>query len=291
MTAKVLSTLDLTRKLIDLYETGLPKGDSTGWPSLDRYYSVVPGQLTVVTGWPSSGKSEWLDALMVNLSRQGWRFAIYSPENRPEETHLAKLIEKRSGKPFGPGPTPRIDSAELKTQALDISLCFKLIGTDDGEPPTMPEILAVAEQALQGQGKHGLIVDPWNELDHLRPAALSETEYVSRTLSTVRGWARTNNVHVWIMAHPRNVKRDDGGKLPVPRPDMISGSQHWWNKADNAITVWRDMEQPDSQDVEIHVQKVRFKHIGRPGLADLKWDRVTGRYHEPSVYSSTRAVR
>jgi hypothetical protein len=32
--------------------------------------------------------------------------------------------------------------------------------------------------------------------------------------------------------------------------------------------------------VQIHVQKVRFKHIGRVGLANLIYDRVTGRYHE-----------
>jgi twinkle protein len=63
---------------------------------------------------------------------------------------------------------------------------------------------------------------------------------------------------------------------------MISGSQHWWNKADCALTVWRDSEYPDSQEVDIHIQKVRFKHIGRPGMVTLRYDRVTGRYHEMS---------
>jgi hypothetical protein len=48
------------------------------------------------------------------------------------------------------------------------------------------------------------------------------------------------------VAHPQKVARENG-KLPVPRPDMISGSQHWWNKADNAITVWRDMENPTAR--------------------------------------------
>jgi twinkle protein len=61
---------------------------------------------------------------------------------------------------------------------------------------------------------------------------------------------------------------------------MISGSQHWWNKADQCITVWRDYDAGTS-DVEIHVQKVRFKHHGKIGKATLEYDRVTGRYHEP----------
>jgi twinkle protein len=103
---------------------------------------------------------------------------------------------------------------------------------------------------------------------------------VSKTLSLVRNWARKNAVHVWIVAHPQKMRREEG-KLPIPKPDMISGSQHWWNKADAAITVFRDFEKLDSQDVDIHIQKIRFKHIGRPGLVTLKYDRISGRYHEP----------
>jgi twinkle protein len=84
-------------------------------------------------------------------------------------------------------------------------------------------------------------------------------------------------VHVWIVAHPQKMKREDG-KLPVPTPDMISGSQHWWNKADCAITVWRDLANFDSREVDVYVQKCRFKHIGRSGFVTLTYDRVTGRY-------------
>jgi twinkle protein len=59
------------------YETGV----SSGWEALDQYYRVVPGELTVVTGVPNSGKSEWLDALLVNLSRDNnWSFAMCSFE-------------------------------------------------------------------------------------------------------------------------------------------------------------------------------------------------------------------
>jgi twinkle protein len=63
---------------------------------------------------------------------------------------------------------------------------------------------------------------------------------------------------------------------------MISGSQHWWNKADCCLTVWRNNDEPMSEDVEIHIQKVRFKHIGRPGMVILTYDRVTGKYYEKS---------
>ena len=122
-----------------------------------------------------------------------------------------------------------------------------------------------------------------------RPQGLSETEYVSKTLSYVRtGW--TNNVHVWIVAHPQKMHRENG-KLPVPKPDMISGSQHWWNKADVAITVWRNQEDHEDQNVDVHIHKVRFKHIGRPGVVSLRYDRITGRYHELPSIRDVKAYR
>jgi hypothetical protein len=58
---------------------------------------VVPGELTIVTGLPNSGKSEWIDALAVNLARrEGWRIALCSLENSAKE-HGRKLMEKYIG--------------------------------------------------------------------------------------------------------------------------------------------------------------------------------------------------
>ena len=69
-----------------LYEGDIEKGVSTGWGTVDPYYLVRPGAFTVVTGIPSSGKSNWLDAMMVNVAKNhGWNFGIFSlihPVNR-----------------------------------------------------------------------------------------------------------------------------------------------------------------------------------------------------------------
>jgi hypothetical protein len=44
---------------------------------------VVPGELSIVTGVPNSGKSEWIDALLCNLARlHGWSFALCSMEKK-----------------------------------------------------------------------------------------------------------------------------------------------------------------------------------------------------------------
>ena len=278
---RLLGPIALRESIYELWEQGLPQGDRTGWPSLDKHYTVAPGQLTIVTGWPSSGKSEWLDAMLINLSRQGWKFALFSPENQPVRLHVAKMLEKLSGKPFGEGPTTRLTRDEITEYTDELGRKFAFMSLEEGGASIEGILLSSLDWLGDSGGKGGLVIDPYNEIEHWRPAGLSETEYISKTLSFIRNFARANNIHVWLVAHPQKLRRDDGGKLPIPTPDTISGSAHFWNKADCAITVWRDLADANSQEVEIHVQKIRFKHIGKAGMVTLKWDRISGRYHEP----------
>lgn len=280
----------LREAVLALYDRGNPPGDLPGWPSLNSLYTVVPGQLTIVTGWPSSGKSEWLDAMLMNLAkRAGWRICLFSAENKPDEQHLTKLIEKFTGKPFREGPTERMTKDEAAEALGEIDAHFAVIGANfNAEKDTfaVEEVLNAAEAHWRSTGewrdreaKKGLVIDPWNELEHLRPRQYSETEYVSATLSKVRAWAREHRVHVWIVAHPAKQMRE-AGKLPIPRPDMIAGSQHWWNKADCCITVHREQGENPTREVQVYVQKVRFKHVGKQGMATLEYDITNGRYNE-----------
>lgn len=273
---------EIRAEVRELWERGgLPKGTSTGWPSLDALYTVGLAQWTLITGTPHSGKSEFLDALMVNLAkREAWKFLIFSPENWPLALHHAKIIEKYIGKPFDPGPTPRLDEVELDEAEEWMSGKFYFAKPDR---PDIMSILAEASKvaSVATTWKLGVVVDPWNFLEHCRPQFVSETEYVSSVLSEVIRWVRETNAHLWLVAHPSKMLRNREGKLPVPTPHDVSGSAHFWNKSDNCLTIWRDQSDFRNQDVDVHVQKVRFKHMGHVGLATLKYDRVTGRYHEP----------
>lgn len=280
----IVSHNAIRERVLSLYRSGgLPRGSLTGWPLVDRLYTVGLGQWTLLTGTPNSGKSEWLDALMVNLAKaEPWRFYIYSPENWPLELHHSKIIEKYIGKPFNPGPNERLDEEELDAAEAWMQGKFHF------GKPNRPDIVSIVDEAIEHvasvaekpQWKTGIVVDPWNQLEHYRPAHQTMTEYVSATLSAVIERVREYGVHLWLVAHPAKLRKDRDGKYPVPTPHDIADSAHFWNKADNCITIWRDQAE-GSQAVDIHVQKVRFKHIGRIGMVTLSYDRVTGRYHEP----------
>jgi twinkle protein len=235
-----------------------------------------------------------LDALLVNLMHQGWHTAIFSPENQPTALHAAKLLEKVSGKPFGHGPTERLTWEDITALSVEmLSSRFAFVKVPEEGARTVQSVIDAATPWLENfKGKkRALVIDPWNELEHHRPSNLSETEYISQQLSLARNWARANNVHFFIVAHPRNPGRKQDDDLKVPRPDMIAGSQHWWNKADCAVTVFRSFDPGGPSEVEIHVQKVRFKHVGMIGAVKLRYDRVTGRYHEIPNLEDVKAYR
>ena len=97
-------------------------------------------------------------------------------------------------------------------------------------------------------------------------------------LKRIRVFARRHGVHIWVVAHPAKLYREKDGKYPVPTPYDISGSAHWRNKADNCLCVWRDFSEDQKRRVELHVQKVRFRQIGRIGMAPLLYRPATGTY-------------
>lgn len=291
----VFEISDRREDVLRLYETGFERGHSTGWKELDRLYTVRPGEFTAVTGIPSSGKSNWIDNLTVNLAKlHGWSFALFSPENLPLEQHIAAIVEKFVAKPFHDGPTARMSAGELESGMQWVRDHFSWILPRDESDWEIENILRIAEQLCFRRGIRGLVIDPWNELESLRPAGLSETEYISQSLKRVRVFARERGVHVWIVIHPAKLYRDKENKYPVPTLYDCAGSAHWRNKADNGIVIWRELAAADSAEVQIHVQKIRFRQVGRRGMAVLKYNPVCATYSDgfmngPALRATERA--
>jgi len=277
--AGVFDTNDLSDRIDHLYEHGWEKGVSTGWEEVDRFYTVRAGEFTVVTGMPNSGKSNWVDSLLVNLANEhGWNFALFSPENQPLEDHMARICEKWARMPFEHGPSPRMDRDTLKEAKEWARQHFTWILPDDDLEWTIETVLERAKALVLRKGIRGLVIDPWNELEHTMPAGMTETIYTGKVLKRVRQFARRHGVHTWIVAHPQKLYRDrESGNYPVPTLYDISGSANWRNKADNGIVVYRDFATP-ANPVEVHVQKIRFRQIGSIGLAKLGYQPPTQTY-------------
>lgn len=278
----IIEPVSLAPAMLELRKTGIQPGASPGWDSLRQFWTLRKGELTLCTGIPSHGKSGFMNAVMMNLARSsGWKWAVFSPENLPHQLHIADLMEQYVGRPFNDGFHRRISEQEHASALAFIQEHFRFIAPPEDEE-TLERIMRCAERLVETLKIDGLVIDPWNELNHSWVAErIPETEYVSRCLKRIKRSAQRNNIHVVLVAHPKQLQKDGKGKYPIPTPYDISGSANWRNKADNCICVWRDEEQPGQ--TTILVQKVRRRPVGKVGFTELKYDVITGRYSEFEV--------
>lgn len=253
---------------------------STGWESIDELFKIPLGHLMVVTGIPSHGKSEFIDALAINTARNyGWSWALCSPEN-PMADHAGKLVEKFLDKPmyqYEPGLEVATNS-ELGVGEAWLNRHFTFIRQDGDNPLNLDFVLDRAHVAVMRHGVRGVVVDPYNEIEHYLPRNTNESQYQSGFLARCRKFAARHDVLFVIIAHPTKLGKNSDGSSPVPGMYDISGSAHWKNKADIGLTVYKPGDVPNCAD--IYLEKIRLRRWGRAGNRRLPWDPITGRYYD-----------
>lgn len=264
---------DIYDDLIELYSQGEIGGYKIGIPEIDNIFTVRLGDFTVVTGVPSHGKSNMLDFIMLLLAKNaGLKTAFCSPENQPISLHLKKMAEKWLELPFfcQYADYPRMTLSQLNQACSDLNDYVSFILP---EQPTIDNILSAAKIEVYRRGINALVIDPWNELEHSRPGGQTESEYIGDSLRKMRKFARENNIHLFIVAHPTKMRQNDDGTPVVPTPYDINGSANWRNKADNCLCIYRNADS-----VDFHVQKIRVKEVGQVGSARLEFISATGGY-------------
>jgi twinkle protein len=101
----------------------------------------------------------------------------------------------------------------------------------------------------------------------------------------LRKFARKNDLCLFVVVHPTKMRKEkDSNKYPVPTMYDISGSAHWYNKADNGIVVYRDF---DTNQTSVYIKKVKFRNYGRLGQINYRFDEASGNYIELSTAEST----
>lgn len=268
----VFTASDVREDLHLLLKKGLPKGAVFGLGDLDDMLSVETGRLMVVTGIPGDGKSDFIDEMAVRLSlKYDWRCAFFSPENFPVTLHLQKLVEKLVGK--------RFIGDLIKDREFDAAVGYLTHNFFD----ILPEegyrvdcILDRAELLVRRKGIQVFVLDPYNCIEHQIPSGQSETQYISAFLERLLNFARRRQVLVILAAHPTKMKLDPlTKKFPVPTMYDISGSAAFFNKADFGIAIERDRGRGVTR---VHVQKVKFRHLGYPGVASFQYNLHCGRF-------------
>jgi twinkle protein len=269
-----ISMVDMYESVVDFYENGYPEGYASKISQdFDEHIKFYPGQLTIITGIPGSGKSEFADWIMTGLSRtHGWNWGICSFEC-PPEIHVTKLAEKFVGKSFDfrKNTEHRINPQEFETAIglIDRHFHFMNLSLID---VTMDGLISKAEEFVKRYGINGFLFDPWNCIE----AKEEGTNYILQCLNKLINFLEKYRVHGFLVAHPYKLKKDiQTKKYEIPNLYSISGSAHFFNRTHNGLSVYRDFE---TNQVDVYIQKVKWSWLGKLGYCSYSFDTLTRSY-------------
>jgi len=231
---------------------------------------IAKQYMSIWTGYPSSGKSEFLDAILVNMAiLHGWKTLVFSPENLPLESHMAKLSEKYMGRNI-----LTFSKDDNRTAMAFLSKHFAWLDPD----AEAPEFDLLIEQCKRGKKEFDIdcfVIDPWNSVLHDQ-GTLRSDQYLQKALTIVTSIARRYDIHFAIVAHPKMPTKDKKGNYPTPDLYSIADGAMWRNKCDYGFVI----DRPDQSEnvVDIHIQKRKFKWMGTPGIRCMDYDIDTGRF-------------
>lgn len=275
----IIKVGDLYSDIFNLFVNGIQKGLQIK-SCLDQIITWEPGRLAIITGIPGHGKSEFVDWLVCKLNiLYGWKAVYFTPENYPLKFHYAKIFEKLAGMQFN----------RFKTSDQEFMIAYEYIRDNffylmDEEDYSIDMVMDGAKQLIRAKGIRVLIIDPYNKLEYQATRGENETQYISRFLDKLQMFARFNDCLVILVAHPRKMQKNQG-KFDIPTLYDISGSAHFYNKADYGLSIYRKGKGEDhgggyENMIECHVQKVKFKHLGECGAVELRYNYNNGRFED-----------
>lgn len=245
-----------------------PQIYSTGIRALDPHWKMVAGYLTTVTGIPGDGKTALVHDISCRAAEQNKRICISSFEQHPARHHKRALRQWHCRAFLDYATAEQIAAAD---QWIDDHFVFAFPLSQ--KAPTMDWLFEKWRAAYDRYHFDVAIIDPWNELEHLRDNGQSMTEYVGEALRDMRKWFERRDVNGIIVAHPKKLVRGEDCSLY-----SISDSAHWANKSDIGVVIKRDRQ---TGSTEVQVKKVKYEDLGfKPGTAELRFNVTNKRYHE-----------
>ena len=248
---------DVEAEVTDFVKNGFKPGFQVGLQNFDDIFSTYTGQFITVTGIPSSGKSDFVDQMVVGYNEKyGWKTAFASPENAPTYLHAHKIMRKVwQGMPS----VGDIHGDKWNQIASHVNDNFFHI---DMERYTLESVLRKGAELVKRKGIKCLVIDPFNKVRDVDCKTEDVNRYTMEYLQKIEIFAKKYDVLVFIVAHPTKMYKGADGKIEEPTMYNIKGGGEWYDASYHGILVHRDYE---NRTVKAKVLKVKFQNLGENG--------------------------
>lgn len=260
----------------DFPERGEIRSYSVGIDPIEEYLRIVPGTLTVVTGFANMGKSTMMNAIIGHALLNHFPVCVGSFETDVKPILIDGLRMAMIG--CGSHELTKWDTSDVD-EIIEQRLRIITQSVDEDAEMALEDVLAYARTAVVRDGCKLIVIDPWNEIEHKRRRDETETDYISRALRAIKRFAKQYDVAFWLVAHP---SKPQHGSKNAPGLYDISGSANWANKADYGLTYHRPKF--DVNEAKIIVSKVRMGLPGKRGEVSVTYDFRASRFRKLEGY-------
>ena len=222
------------------------------------------GAMSVATGTPGSGKSTFATFAAYQIAvHENIRVGMLAFETHPYRIrdHLARLNTHRPWEELSEGDAARC-AAFLDQRFRIVHRTFEDRAHNLGWLKDMIYTLAVRDNCKL------IIVDPWNELEHLPEPGENMTSYINFALQQIRKWAEQFDTHICVVAHPRKMQTD--GRPRVPTGYDIADSASFFNKPSLGFSIHLDENDHGEKFVRVANWKIRDVQLYGFEKGDMK---------------------
>lgn len=235
-----------------------------GMKPFDFVVAFEVGAMSVGTGTPGSGKSTFTTFCAYHIAKhEAVRIGMLAFETHPYRIrdHLTRL---HVGKPWD--DLGREAQSEV---AGFLDRHFRIVHRtfEDGQH-NMGWLRSMIYTLAVRDGCKMIVVDPWNELEHLPEPGESMTAYINFALQQIRQWAEQFDVHICVVAHPRKMPTE--GKPKSPTGYDIADSAAFFNKPSLGFSVHQENDEDGDSFVRVTTWKVRDTQLYRLERGDTR---------------------
>lgn len=208
----------------------------TGYSHLDNAIrGLILGEVTILSGLNGSGKSSWLNSVMLNVMNRGYKVACFSGELT--DFNVMKWLSQSAA---GKHHVHKIEGSEYAYEVEDkvydkicdwLSDKFYLFNNNYGNK--FEEILSDLEE-VTNKGVHLVVVDNLMSVQ-ISGLAGDRNEKQKQFILELVEFAKKKNVHIVVVCHPRK----ESGAQTLLRKESIAGSSDLSNAVQNVAIVHR----------------------------------------------------
>ena len=267
----VTTLYDIQDELKDFVQNGFKPGYQVGLENFDKIFSTYTGQFITVTGIPSSGKSDFVDQMVVGYNKNyQWKTAFASPENQPTYLHAHKLMRKTWMDMPSPGD---IGGDKWNEVADHVNDNYFFI---DMDKYNLESVLRKGAELVKRKGIKCLVIDPFNKVRDINAHSDDVNRYTMDYLAKIEAFCRKYDVLTFIVAHPTKMYKGQDGKIEEPTMYNIKGGGEWYDASYHGLLVHRDYE---AKTTKVKVLKVKFQNLGENGAeSHFTWEPRSGSF-------------